>query len=430
MAIWYLNRPENEADATEIAVAQKLRAQLDDEWTIRWGYYYGKRGKNHTKDKEGDLLIQGPCGRVLVMEIKGGSLRHFAGTGSWQNRSHRDNDNPITQLLNEWNAIVTQLNTAGKKDKSVPFIGKALCCTNVDEDTKKTLIKQNDRKMLIFEDDLDRFTEWWDTHLGSQKSFADAAAAKALFKKVLLAGGSQSVQRFLSQSDQIFEDFQQTEFEVLEMLQRNHQWMIEGGVGTGKNLMALKQAEIVAQQGEGRDVLFLVYHLPLAERMKALVAKLDLERGSIAVRSWEELVYEMIKLHQSPPSPPPAEDKQATATFYGETLPALVDAAFAAGAVPASYDALVVPEAQDNPTGSTQSSEKLRWWSWYFKLLKAGTAAPIYLFYDPRLRSDFSDGALFEPADIRQALPQAVQVELTAKRSLHLADFWFFRASV
>ena len=306
MAVWYLNRPQNKADSTEVSVAQALKSQLDDGWTIRWGYYYGRKGQKG--DKEGDFIIQGPCGRVLVMEVKGGTLRHFAGTGAWGNGQAANKDNPITQLLNEWNAVVEQLTDAGKQTQSVPYIGKALCCPNVDDDTKRTLTKNYSPDNLIFGEDLQDFKAWWKRHLTPVPSFQSSPeAAKSLFKKVMLAGMySETVKLFLTQSDQIFRDFQDAEFDVLEMLQANRHWMVEGGVGTAKNFMALKQAEIVAQEGEGRRVLLLAFNLLLAERMKALVAELTLERGSIEVRSWEELVYEIIASHQAPPSPPAA----------------------------------------------------------------------------------------------------------------------------
>jgi len=194
--------------------------------------------------------------------------------------------------------------------------------------------------------------------------------------------------------------------------------MVEGGVGTAKNFMALKQAEIVAQEGEGRRVLLLAFNLLLAERMKALVAELTLERGSIEVLSWEELVYEIIAFHQKPPSPPAADAPlvdgllDPKSVYYGETLPSLADDAFAAGVVEPSYDALVVPEAQNHPTDSPQCAEPTGWWGWYFKLLKGGADAPVYLFYDTLLRSDFCEGALFEPEAIKEAMSHAVQVKL------------------
>ena len=65
---------------------------------------------------------------------------------------------------------------------------------------------------------------------------------------------------------------------------------MEGGVGTGKTFLALKQAEWLAEQGEGRRVLFLVYNLLLAERLTMMVARLKLSKGSVEVRSWEALL--------------------------------------------------------------------------------------------------------------------------------------------
>ena len=65
MALWIKTRPDDQADATELAVATQL-AKLPDEWLVIWGYYYAKN-RNETLDHEGDFIVQSPEGRVLVL---------------------------------------------------------------------------------------------------------------------------------------------------------------------------------------------------------------------------------------------------------------------------------------------------------------------------------------------------------------------------
>ena len=62
MARWIYQRPLDCCNPTELAVAKRL-ARLAEEWVIRWGFYY-------QTDREGDFLILGPTGGVLVLEMK------------------------------------------------------------------------------------------------------------------------------------------------------------------------------------------------------------------------------------------------------------------------------------------------------------------------------------------------------------------------
>src|ERR1700758_2464116 len=61
MARWIYQRPIECCDPTELLVAKRLTL-LSDGWVIRWGFYYDS-------DREGDFLILGPTGGVLVLEV-------------------------------------------------------------------------------------------------------------------------------------------------------------------------------------------------------------------------------------------------------------------------------------------------------------------------------------------------------------------------
>jgi len=64
--------------------------QLDccrDEWVIRWGFYY-------ETDREGDFIVLGPTGGVLVLEVKGGDLRKLSTAGRWEGSSR---DHPVAR---------------------------------------------------------------------------------------------------------------------------------------------------------------------------------------------------------------------------------------------------------------------------------------------------------------------------------------------
>lgn len=401
MPIWFYNRPLDKTDPTELKVAEVLN-QLPDGWRIRWGYFYERKSAAGLRDKEGDFILLGPDGRILVMEVKEGQNRHFALTGEWEH----DDDNPATQLFAEWDAIIADLN-AGFEGR-IPYVGKALCLPYVNLTEQDRLMGELTRECLIFRQDLDDFEKWWRTYMAPHPSQCkDPVKA---FQSGLARGlRPESIRLFIKQSDRLFEQFKATEFEILSMLQNNRHWMVEGGVGTGKTFMALKQAEWLAEQGEGQRVLFLVYNLLLAERLKRMADRLKLRRGQVEVLSWEEFVAGLIAEEGLQLEIP--KDPKAMAAYFRDELPEYVGMALESGRVEPIYDALVIDEAQDHDT-SLDGKEELGWWNWYLARLREGIDAPIAIFYDQAQRPAFRGPEKFDPAALRQGLGGAVHVRL------------------
>lgn len=402
MPIWFYNRPLDKADPTELKVAEVLN-QLPGGWRIRWGYFYERKSAAGLRDKEGDFIILGPDGRILVLEVKGGKNRHFPLTGEWEHGT----DNPASQLFDEWGAVINDLKA--NFDDTIPYVGKALCVPNVNLTGQDRLTGELGRENLIFGHDLEDFPDWWQKHMASQKTHCKDSV-KAFHSALAKGLKPESLQMFLRQSDRLFEQFKATEFGLLEMLQNNQHWMVEGGVGTGKTFLALKQAEVLAEQGEGREVLFVVYNLLLAERLKRMAERLKLERGSVTVLSWEDLLGQIIATRGLELEIPKAPE--ALKAYFQEELPSYVAMAFEEGELPLKFDALVIDEAQDHDTCGIEGVE-IGWWSWYFSLLREGTQAPIAIYYDQAQRSAFRGAGNFVPERLREYIGGAVHLKLS-----------------
>jgi hypothetical protein len=263
---------------------------------------------------------------------------------------------------------------------------------------------------LIFGKDLEDFPAWWSRHMASNKTNC-ATPVKAFHGGVAKGMRPASIKMFLRQSDLLFDQFKASEFEILTMLQGNRQWMVEGGVGTGKTFMALKQAVWLAEQGAGQRVLFVVYNLLLAERLEQMLERLKPKRGAIVMRSWESLLVEILAAHKLEVEPP--DGRAEKLLYYTDELPAYVDMMLNEGTLQADYDALVVDEAQDHDTClNVPDTLELGWWSWYFALLKGGTSAQVALFYDPAQRPAFRGADGFDADLIRSRLSQPAHVRL------------------
>ena len=404
MPIWFLNRPKEKADPTELKVAQVFN-ELKGDWYIRWGYYYNRNKCSDQKDREGDFVLLGPDGRILVVEVKSGQNRHFVLTGEWE----YGDDNPAVQLHNEWNAVIEQLENAS--NERIPYVGKALCLPHTNLMDQERLRGELSENQLIFGKDLEDFPGWWSRHMASRDTDC-TNPVKAFHSGVAKGIKPASIKMFLRQSDLLFDRFKASEFEILTMLQGNRQWLVEGGVGTGKTFLALQQASRLAQQGTGQRVLLLVYNLLLAERLQQMVARLKLTCGEIILHSWESLLGEILSEEELELDSP--EGAAARRRYYMDELPAYIRMLLEEGKIPARYDALVVDEAQDHDTRfyGDESEGLLGWWSWYFAMLKGGSGAQVALFYDPAQRPAFRGADGFDADLIRSSLSQAVHVRL------------------
>lgn len=116
---WILHRPPHASSPTEIRVAELLRRLADSppRWIVVWGYYYRD---NHGTAREGDFLVLGPAGGLLVLEVKSSLPRHFPGTSRWEGAP---GDDPIQQLITEWQGVFRGVQAKGLNSKAVILIG-------------------------------------------------------------------------------------------------------------------------------------------------------------------------------------------------------------------------------------------------------------------------------------------------------------------
>jgi hypothetical protein len=99
MIEWIHHRPPLACNGTEIRVAERLKGLADSPytWTVIWGYYYQDSAGTL---REGDFLILGPAGGMLVLEVKHSLPRHFLETGRWEGAGGDLESRIATKLLN------------------------------------------------------------------------------------------------------------------------------------------------------------------------------------------------------------------------------------------------------------------------------------------------------------------------------------------
>jgi hypothetical protein len=259
MARWVYHRPLEYCDATELVVAKRL-ASLSDDWVIRWGFYYDS-------DREGDFLILGPTGGVLVLEVKGGELRKLSTNGRWEGP---ERDHPIAQLSAEWHAIIVRLRTLAAGNP-IPFVAKAVCLPDVTIDPQIAAYKEIDRKLIVDRGDLAVFEATWRRLFSSHDQVVPKEERTIFLDSCAKEISPKEIKHFISETDRILLRQTTAEYEILDTLRDNRQLMVKGGPGSGKTWLAFEQASRYAN--DGLRVLFLCYNVALADQLTALVGK-------------------------------------------------------------------------------------------------------------------------------------------------------------
>jgi len=402
MAKWVYNRPLDCCDETELRVA-KLLARLPDEWVVRWGYYY-------EKDREGDFLILGPHGGLLVLEVKGGQIRRLGSTGCWEGEAR---DHPVAQLCAEWRAVIDQLNAVAR-GRNYPFVAKALGLPDVLLPAGATAYKTIDRQLILDGNDLADLQKSWLRLFQGHNQKVGAPSREVFLEAYGQDVTPRSIQHFISETDRILLRHASQEFELLEMLRDNRQILVQGGPGTGKTWLAFEQSYRLAEAGKGSQVLLLCYNLALARTLNEMVSKRKARRGQITVRSWETLGKELFDWARTPWKEP--SDNEERRRYFTETVPATMLRIVREKKFCPRFDALVVDEGQDHDTslaGTSPGGDGAGWWDIYWKLLNGGPEAPMAVFYDPGQRPLFRDPAAFDVKRVRRNLSECVHVHLS-----------------
>jgi hypothetical protein len=399
MARWIYQNPPETAPESEQKTAEHL-AHLGDEFAVRWGFYYnpGKSGVF----REGDFAIQGPGGHILVMEAKGGPLTCNPTTGVW---SLPGGKNPFIQLDREVKGVVERIHARAEAFQiQPPFVDEALAAPDLELAQECAYHAGVPRERFVVAGDLRAFARWWMRRFGNRPVKCSAEDARRVFDAVFAIGVPANATRHtLDFADRIIEQQTECGYELLDALSENQQLLFSGGPGTGKTWLAIEQAR--RHVSEGAKVLFLCYNIQFEFWLREVCRKISREIHVFGYQSLGELLL-------GRPHPTFGGNREAETRYFEETLPAALWEKVNEPGFQASFDVLVVDEAQDHNTApSLVPEEGPGWWSVYFRLLRRGVEAPVSIFYDREQRF-VRRGGDFESEEIRRALAHPVRVVL------------------
>lgn len=405
MAQWLLFRPKGACETTERQVAEVL-GKLPDTWIIRWGFLYDREGDG-AGEHEGDFLICGPSGHVLVLEVKGRRARNFVVTGRWE--GEEAGENPWHQLHAQWNWARRRLE-AVSRGREIPFVQRALALPFIHFVEGDRFLGEVPREHVLGADELARFTHWWESRVATVHLLESPEDARGMFLEAFAEGlRPRALRAFLQETERMFERRGAEAARLLGLLEENPRLLVRGGAGSGKTLLALEQARRHA--AAGRRTLLLCYNLALAAHLRTEASRLVPAGLPLTVLSWEELTGRLLA-HAGFAHEPPSI-KEARLEYYEITVPGyLLDILDASPPEP-WFDALVVDEAQDHDTSFPAAlgrPELPGWWHFYLRLLTKG--APVAAFYDPAQRPAFRRPDGFSTERLRETLAGCALVTL------------------
>ena len=392
MPHWIHGTDKRKAPPSERRFASALRS-LPATFSILWRYYYTDSSRGN-KVREGDFIIHGPGGHLLVVECKTSGFS-FQKQVFWEGQTPVDD--PVEQLYAQKNWLLGTMRE--RFPDHPPYVDATIFLPQIlAPQTDVDAIHGIPRPLLLGLTDLQNFSSWWNMRFAGKKSPGGSNILASLAPQTGLKSNART-------SNWVKEELGRlsgAKFQLLDALRANQQLFVQGGPGTGKTWLAVETARRWARKGH--RVLFLCFNLELESRLRAMVGG-----HGIRVHSFESLARSLLGRFDLP------SGEEQIRHFWWETLPEKLLGHVTSHRFKAPFDALVVDEAQDHDTAFSPSlhfgADNAGWWTIYFYLLQGGSSAPIAVFFDSHQRMVGRLGE-FNPLTLLKALLNPVQLHL------------------
>ncbi|MBI3979475.1 MAG: ATP-binding domain-containing protein [Chloroflexi bacterium] len=384
-----------------------LRDQLPDDFTVFHQVSWQVRDvRGGARDGEADFVIAHPLLGILVLEVKGGAIRHDGFAGQWYSNEFAIKD-PFAQARGSKYSLLSRLQEHPYWRQRRITIGHAVAFPDVAVNAK--LLRPDASADIVLDGmQMGDLAGWVRTAF---RHYHDVAR-----DSMLGAPGMADLERLLSPSIElkpllgieIEEEGQELirlteqQFWVLDFLGRHRRAAISGCAGSGKTLLATEKARRLSQQGF--RVLLTCYNRNLADFLRASLA----HEERLQVMHFHGLCRQLAHLaglHDH-------DDRSHGEDYFDETLPGLL--VNAAAQLNWHVDAVIVDEGQD-----FQST----YWPAIECVLDDPRDGILYVFYDDN--QNLYDGTEKLPVE---TLPYPLTVNCRNTQSIHSFVRQFYRS--
>jgi hypothetical protein len=338
----------------EQLVIERVRDALPLPYRVYPNVHWVSRSRvgGPARDGETDLVIAHPERGLLIVEVKGGTIRRD-GTGRWYSGEHELKPAPFEQARTSKYAILGKLREDPDWPRTDPRAGHAVAFPDVDLATlppgARVLGPDAPNDLVLDGTALESAAS---TRAGVERAYAHWIGDGAGAGLPLGDEGIRLLDRLFepqvelrpllrrqiaSESKELVE-LTQHQFDVLDHLRGVRRASIGGPAGSGKTMLAAEKARRLVR--EGFRVLLLCFNQPLALHLAGQLQP-QLATGRLDVYTFHELSLRMGREAGVLGPEPQVKDTR----WWEETLPQALDKA--AQTIGGRYHAIIVDEGQD-----------------------------------------------------------------------------------
>lgn len=325
----------------ERIVFDNLRNHLSADFDVFWSRSWSTRKNDSTlQDGECDFVLIHPSRGFCVLEVKGGSVKADPQTSTWTStgsggKVHTIHD-PFNQSAASKHVLLEEFKKILKgKGIEVPFIPNfhGVVFPDVSKNNAEYETLKSPRALIAFREDLGLPLVQWISSLMPQ-GFNNPGFQKYAYpvlKNYLEEHFSfpMSLDARLQEEEALMESLTDQQELVLDSLTDQLRIRILGGAGTGKTVLAMREAQRLVEAGY-RTAL-VCYNRGLSHHIRRQMAPL-LQNQNFHVSTLHSLLWQGTKLENPNEYTLPSPNRLQASMAQGKILP---------------FDAIIVDEGQD-----------------------------------------------------------------------------------
>ncbi len=350
--------PESISLKPERDVARALVRDLPENCVIYHSYSWLRRDAHGNRETlhegETDFVILDPNFGILILEVKGGDVRHRVRNGKEEyyrvlpGGGERDPGNAFEQARKSMHTITKILGIADLPSWYGGSFGYAVCFP--DQTNKGSVPNNGDPSILFLAEHLEdmgravkgAFRRW-----SRRENPTLSPEAMRICRERLrpVFGLIPAKWRDLEKDEEQLVTLTIQQQLVLDGLSDNRRLAVRGGAGTGKTMLALWQA--VEHARAGAQTLFLCFNRQLSQWLNdRMNEELDpATRKNLNINTFHGLCREFYRRANLPFQPPRLPEDAGQ--FWGSTVPDKMFDVLLDEVPDIRFDAIVVDEAQD-----------------------------------------------------------------------------------
>lgn len=249
-------------------------SKLNNEYVVFHSYRWLGEINQRRSEGEADFVVLHPQKGILSIEVKAGSIAYYNGNWIQTNRHTKESKiiDPVGQAAESQYRIQNYLRR--HFNGQIPIVGRAVWFPSVSIHDKITLPLEVNRD-IIFDvgsldnpaKDLDKAFSYWKLNLGVRGTELCIHDFKNVIKLLMPSFKIvESVASTAFESKRSYIQMTRQQASILNFLQEQPTAVIHGPAGTGKTMLAIEKANMLASKGE--KVLYLCFNEFLVSYLK------------------------------------------------------------------------------------------------------------------------------------------------------------------